>query len=290
MSLQRLLGRQAGVLTLQQAVAEGMSAATVHRWARQGIWERLYPSVYLVGGHRLTDEARVRAAWLWAGGEPAAVTGPAAAYWHGMLDRAPATIELTVHRHTHLRPQLGIVLRRRDLPWQDQMGTRDLWLADKPLAALETAIALPDGSTFLDRALQKHVRFPALYRAYCRNIGREGSSAAGRMITAAADRADSAAERLLVKLLRDAGIGGWVLGHPFGPYRIDVAFPAAKVAIEVDGWAWHVDAERFRNDRRKGNAITRGGWSLLRFTWHGLDGQPRETIAEIRETLALAAA
>jgi very-short-patch-repair endonuclease len=104
-----------------------------------------------------------------------------------------------------------------------------------------------------------------------------GSSEAGRLIIAAADRADSAAERLLVKLLREAGITGWVLGYPFGHYRIDLAFPASKVAIEVDGWAWHVDAERFRNDRRKGNAIARERWDLLRFTWHDLDGRPGET-------------
>ena len=69
---------------------------------------------------------------------------------------------------------------------------------------------------------------PDRYRAYCRNIGRHGSSAAGRLLVAAADRADSAAERLLVRLLRDAGISGWVLGHPFGPWRIDLAFPRRR--------------------------------------------------------------
>lgn len=146
-----------------------------------------------------------------------------------------------------------------------------------------------DGSTFLDRALQRHVRFPALYRTYCRNLGWSRSSAAGRMLTAAADRADSAAERLLVRLLREARLTGWTLGYPFGPYRIDLAFPTARLAIEVDGWAWHVDAARFRADRRKGNAVTRAGWDLLRFTWHDLDGRPAEVLAEISETLARAA-
>ena len=76
---------------------------------------------------------------------------------------------------------------------------------------------------------------------------------------------------------------------PVRAYRIDLAFPAARLAIEVDGWAWHVDAARFRNDRRKGNAITRAGWDLLRFTWHDLDGLPAATIAEIVQTLGLAA-
>lgn len=92
-----------------------------------------------------------------------------------------------------------------------------------------------------------------------------------------------------MRILRDAGITGWVLGQPFGPWRIDVAFPRQKVAVEVDGWAWHVDAERFRNDRRKQNALVRSGWDPLRFTWHDLDGRPDEVAAEIGGTLATAA-
>jgi len=39
----------------------------------------------------------------------------------------------------------------------------------------------------------------------------------------------------------------------------------------------------------QGNLITRAGWSLLRFTWHDLDGRPAGCLAEILETLALAA-
>jgi very-short-patch-repair endonuclease len=120
-------------------------------------------------------------------------------------------------------------------------------------------------------------------------VGRYGSSEAGRLIRAAADRADSAAERQLTQLLRQAGITGWRVGAPFGPYVIDIAFPGPKVAIEVDGWAWHVDADRFRGDRRKGNALVRAGWTLLRFTWHDLTTRPHECLAEILDALALAA-
>jgi very-short-patch-repair endonuclease len=283
-SLDHLVCRQGGVVTLRQAVACGLSAATVHRRARQKAWERLHPAVYLVGGHRLTDEVRVRAAWLWAG-EGSVVSGPAAAYWHGLLDRAPEVVEVTVPRRCGPGGQPGVRVRRRDLATTDLVGTRDLWLTAVPLTVLETAVVLPDGSAFLDRALQRRVRFATLYRAFCRNMGRQGSSAAGRLLVAAADRADSAAERLLVRILRDAGITGWVLGHPFGPWRIDLAFPARKVAVEVDGWAWHVDAERFRNDRRKQNALVRDGWDPLRFTWHDLDGRPAAVVDEIWATL-----
>jgi very-short-patch-repair endonuclease len=61
------------------------------------------------------------------------------------------------------------------------------------------------------------------------------------------------------------------------------------VAVEVDGWAWHVDAQRFANDRRKQNALVRDGWDPLRFTWHDLDGRPDEVVGEIDATRAAAA-
>jgi very-short-patch-repair endonuclease len=287
--LDEVVRRQAGVIAFAQAVALGMSARTVQRRVATGAWRRLHPRIYLVGGHRISDEARVRSAWLWAGGHPAAITGPAAAYWHGLLDHPPGVVEVTVPRHVRRTPPRGVRLRRRDLLAADLVRARDLWLADVPFAALETAVALPDGSTFLDRALQRHVSFPALYRSYTRNLGRHGSASAARLLTAAADRADSAAERLLVTLLRGAGITGWVLGHPFGPYLIDLALPSVRLAVEVDGWAWHVDASRFRADRRKGNAIVSAGWTLLRFTWHDLTQRPSAVIAEIRMVLARAA-
>jgi very-short-patch-repair endonuclease len=105
----------------------------------------------------------------------------------------------------------------------------------------------------------------------------------------AADRADSAAERLLISLLRDSGLTGWERGLPFERWIIDVAFPEARLAIEVDGWAWHTDVDRFRADRRKGNALVRAGWQVLRFTWHDLTNQPAHVVLEIRSALLAAA-
>ena len=118
------------MLALRQAVACGMSAATVQRRARDGAWKRLHPGVYLLAGHRLTDEARIRAAWLWAG-EGAVVSGPAAAYWHGMMDRSPRIVEVTVPRARSPRCPDGVRVRRRDLAAIDIVGNRELWLTPR---------------------------------------------------------------------------------------------------------------------------------------------------------------
>lgn len=185
-----------------------------------------------------------------------------------------------------LRPFPGVRVRRRDVPNADLVGIDGIRLTDVPLTALDTAATLPDGSAFLDRALQKHVRFPRLYRAYCRNLGAEGFARVNELLVGAADRADSAAERLLTALLRRHGVTGWQCALAFERWTIDVAFASARVAVEVDGWAWHVDAERFRADRRKGNALVRAGWLVLRFTWHDLTARPADVVAEIVEALA----
>jgi very-short-patch-repair endonuclease len=289
MDLDTLLQRQAGVVGLHQAVAAGMSTRTLQRRVASGAWRRLHPRVYLAGGHRLTDEARIRAAALWCG-DQATVSGVAAAYWHGMMPRAPGPVDLAVPRSVRLEPGRGVLPHRRDLDPADRIEVRGLWVTASPLTVLQTATELVDGSTFLDRALQRHVHIDGLRAAHSRNLGRRGSARAGRLLAAAGDGAESAAERLLVKHLRRAGITGWVLGHPLGPYSIDLAFPAARLAVEVDGWAWHTDPARFAADRHKGNAITRAGWDLLRFTWHDLDGRPESCVQEVRELLTRAAA
>ncbi len=283
-----LLSRQDGLITDAQAMAHGLSARTLRRRVHDGGWRRVAPGVLLAGGHPLTDRVRVRAVGMWAAGR-GALSGPAAAWWHGMLPSAPAEVQLTVARSCGLRPRRGVVVRRRDLDPLDVTCAGGIDLTAKALTALETAVALPGGSVFLDRALQKHVRFPALHRAYCRNLGAQGNARAAELLTAAADRADSAAERLLIAILRAAGVPGWRQGVRFGPWTIDVAFPGVKLAVEVDGWAWHMEVDRFRADRHKGNALTRAGWTLLRFTWHDLTGRPEYVLAEIRAALAVAA-
>lgn len=280
------LRRQSGVISRSQARTAGLSQDAIDRRARGSRWERLHPGVYLSADHPYTDEVRIRAAVLWAG-KDAVAHGVSAAWWHNLGPELPSTVEVTVRRERNPGARPGVSVRRRDLPYPDFIGVRDLWVTDLPLTVLEAAVALgPQGSELLDGALQRRVKFPAVYRSHCRNQGRRGSAAASRLLAVAADRAASHAERLLVKLLRGAGITGWELGHPVQDYLVDLAFPLERVAIEVDGWAWHVSADRFVDDRRRQNVLVNLQWTVLRFTWHDLVGRPDGVVDEIRVALA----
>ena len=281
MDLSELLARQAGVVTRAQALACGLSARTIARRRAAGAWIELLPGVYLVAGHRRSHEMWVRAAWLWAGTR-ATVHGPAAAFWHGMLDAAPSPVQVTVPRGVRRARRAEVRIRHKDLAAADRLALRGIEVTARGLTVLETAAALDDGPAFLDRALQRYLRPEDLRAAYARGLGGYGMERAGRLLVAAMDRADSALERRLLRLLRAAGVTGVVRGLPFRAWHVDIAFPDVRLAVEVDGWAWHVDRDRFRADRAKQNALVGAGWTVLRFTWSDVHEHPERTVAVIR--------
>lgn len=243
--------------------------------------------MYLSADHELTCEARLRAAGLWAG-PGAVVSGVAAAWWHGLWADPPAMMEVTVPHGRQLAAQRGLRARRRDLPVEDVVELRGVCVTAVPLTVLDAAVALGQaGPMLLDRALQRRVDLRALYRAHCRNLGRRGSTAAADLLRTAADRAASEAERIMIRLLRVAQLTGWRCGYRIGACEVDIAFPESRVAIEVDGWAWHSDPEKFRHDRQRQNALVLAGWTVLRFTWHDLVNRADAVIAEIRAAVGV---
>jgi very-short-patch-repair endonuclease len=155
-----------------------------------------------------------------------------------------------------------------------------------PLTVVEAAARRGGGAKLMDSALQGHVELTQLWQAHLRTKGRYGSPAARRLLQAASDGARSEAERLLVKLLRDAGITGWRANYPVGGYRVDVGFPKQRVAIETDGWAFHSSQEDFQNDRERQNKIALLGWQVLRFTWLDLTEYPQRVLALIRRAIS----
>ena len=97
-----------------------------------------------------------------------------------------------------------------------------------------------------------------------------------------------ACRRLLIELLNDDGISGWIANHPVGGYVVDIAFPGLRIAIEVDGWAFHSDRQVFQSDRVRQNQIALLGWQVLRFTWFDLTERPQRVLAQIRRAICAA--
>lgn len=219
--LRHVLRRQSGVVTAAQAAELGIGRSNVRDRIRSDRWRRIAPRVYLSSDREFTDEVRLRAA-VYSAGPEATAHGLSAAWWHRLIPAMPAVVDVTVPRRCAPTPRRGVQVRRRDLAAADRVEFRDLWVTELPLTVLEAAVVGPDGSALLDRALQGRVSLSRLWAAHRRNEGRAGSAAAARLLTAAADGAASEAERVLVRLLRDAGITGWVLGYRRLSYVLDM--------------------------------------------------------------------
>jgi hypothetical protein len=275
--LQRLIAHQAGIISRGQAIDAGLTPDAVDRRLRLRRWLPVHPGIYLTDGRRREDsEVRARAAVLWAG--PGAVlSGPAAAWWHGMVGAAPETITLTAARPPRPRPGVGVRIHRLGSDDLDEL--RGLPVTAAALTVLDTAVELgAAGAAFLDRALRRGPGFPAVHAAHLRNRHAPGAASATRVLLAAADRSAAVAEATLVRLLRDSGVSGWRRGFRVAGRRASVAFPVARVAVEATGWAW-------RWSDPAGPAA-QAGWRLTYVSWADLTERPQQVLSEIEAVLA----
>lgn len=279
-----LLRNHDGVITLAQAQRAGLTQDDVEYRVHTGQWRRCARGVYFADDRQFTDNARIRVG-VWAYGDQAVASGLAAAWWHRLTRYAPDVVEVTVPRCRRLRFHPGTKLRRRDLDPAEVVERDHLRVTAPPLPVVEAAARRGGGAKLMDNALQRHVDLPELWKAHLNNKGRHGSPAARLLLRAAEDGTRSAAERLLAKLLRQAGITGWKANYRVCGYTVDYAFPDAKLILETDGWAFHSDVDDFNRDRVRQNALILAKWQVLRFTWLDLTEYPDRVITQINHAL-----
>jgi very-short-patch-repair endonuclease len=68
--------------------------------------------------------------------------------------------------------------------------------------------------------------------------------------------------------------------------ELDAWWPAARVAVEVDGWQSHGTRKAFQRDREKGNHLALHGILLLRFTHRDVTQRPERVAREVVAALA----
>ena len=68
---------------------------------------------------------------------------------------------------------------------------------------------------------------------------------------------------------------------PGGPVRLDAAWPEVKLAVELDGAAFHGSPEARERDLRRDAALAARGWLVLRFSYRRLLREREACRAEI---------
>jgi len=77
--------------------------------------------------------------------------------------------------------------------------------------------------------------------------------------------------------------------HPTRRWRFDFAWPALRLAVEIEGGEWnrgrHTRPRGFADDCEKYNAAAVSGWLVMRFTGGMVRGQLGKCCAEIIQAI-----
>jgi very-short-patch-repair endonuclease len=292
MHIETLFRRQDGLVSRAQAIAGGLSASAIGRLLAGGLWTLAAPGVYLSAAHRWTTRARIRAGALWLGGT-ATLIGVGAAWWWRLWDEPPEVLRFAVPPERRVRSRPGLRVVRRALEARFRTTIDGVSIASRAYAVVDAAaeLGLRRGAELMDRALlSDRVTLEGLRRAHHARLGRPGSAVVARLLVLAAGGARSEAERRLHGLLGCGRVTGWLADHRvvvpgYGVAVLDLAFPAARVLVEVDGWAYHRDLPAFRRDQGRQNALVLAGWTVLRVNWHDLEADSTGVLATVRAAL-----
>ena len=131
-------------------------------------------------------------------------------------------------------------------------------------------------------ALRRGVTTVARIRTTLEQIPRaSGNLVRNVLLSAARDNPWSPLELEAHQRLRRAGLKGWRTNHRVLldglAHFLDIAFPGARLALEMDGWQHHGNHLGFVADRIRQNRLVLGGWTILRFTTQSLDRLVPET-------------
>jgi len=188
-------------------------------------------------------------------------------------------------------PRDKLIPMRVHVPEQEVVNADGLPITTRARTAADIAHTLPlaVAQDIIDRLLVlEHITLPELADAVSQS-SRYGAAQAKQVVANAADRAASKAERIAHKLFRDARLPGFVANYPVRcrglVWKIDIAFVAAKVAVEINGWAIHRLPDRGRADYAKAADLQAVGWIVLTFTWHDLVDRPHAVLARVRAVL-----
>ena len=290
--LEALLRGQGGLARRRDVLRTGLSRRGLDRLVRQGRLRPLTPHLFTDVEQPAPDE-QLRA--LAVGLQGTVSHDSAALLWGLELVTHPDRLTVTVERDRSRASRAGARVHRRDLPRDDRVHRDGLWLTTPLRTVLDLCRSLPlaEAVAVADSALRRRlITVEELVGALAvlpPAVGRLRVAAVVRLVD---PRSESVLESLCRVLLHLAGLPApdtqWVVRRSDGRWigRVDFAWPAARLVVETDGFAFHADRASYRADRRRGNALVLDGWRVLRFSWEDVVHHPEGVIAEVRTALA----
>ncbi|MCP3911986.1 MAG: type IV toxin-antitoxin system AbiEi family antitoxin domain-containing protein [Actinomycetia bacterium] len=290
-----LFQRQHLVATRAQALESGMSARQVaYRVAREE-WRVLRRGAYQPSWAPRSWKSELMAVVLLTGGQSSHRSG---IRLYG-LDGARASWGPEVSlEHPLQKPMTGAIVhgsKQMDL----FPPTRVDGIPVTPVARtlLDAAAVVPELlPRLIDDALRRRLTaIPVLWGTLIRHAARGRNGTVNFRAELERRRNEEAVplsmwSRWVAKLLTDGGLPRPVFEHRIQRgadfmAQVDLAFPAWRVAVELDSVSFHTRLENFHRDPVRRNRIRNAGWHLIEVTWPLYSERPLELVATVAEAL-----
>jgi len=233
---------------------------------------------------------------IYAGGQLAAAWGRSAAAVVGLLDEHPTVPEIVVPYRRYARIHGAVVRRSSDICDDHVMLWKHIPVTKPLITAVDLGVVMSpmDLAEVYVRARQMRLFEPDAVKATITRLSRAGRTglrtarAATELVFIGDRPADSVLE---LRFHHD-------VGHYLPPYeyqwpvtvsgrsfRIDFAYPAVKLAIELDGYDKRKSRASLDYDAERGRLLLRDGWTVPHFTWTHVTSDPRGVAVEILDLL-----
>ncbi|HEY8306168.1 MAG TPA: hypothetical protein VIG79_05765 [Lapillicoccus sp.] len=276
---------QRGLLTREQCLGAGMTAAAVRWKVDRRVWEPVHRGVYQTRPGKDDWHTAALAALLAVPGS--AWSHQTAGFVEGLVGTPPLVVDLLVDERRRVATPAGARLHRRvdadafvdplHWPWRVDVDHTVLDLAAK--GSESDAVAL------LGRAFSRHLTSEAALRP--RLAARTRYPHRGLLDDVLADVADGAQSVMEVRFVRDVERAhGLPLGRRQAPtlssgLRLhDVAYDEERVLVELDGRLGHEGPARVGDGIRDRRSATLG-WLTVRAFWVDVAVTPCELAREV---------
>lgn len=237
-----------------------------------GAARRVLPGVYASAAHAESFEVRAHAVARWSG---AALSGAAALFVWGLLDKPPAELEIAVPHDLRVRGPSWLKVRRvsHELSATERNGLRVV----SPASAIVTGFGEVDPrlrAEIVFRAIRTGLAGAPQVREVLRGTPRVK---ARRALEARLDAAERGAhswleERGLREVFNTKAFAGFVRQHQVvvegERFVLDMFETRTRLAVELDGAQFHADGNaRIRDIRRDAVVATQGIQTIRLATW-----------------------
>lgn len=292
---------QHGVVHLRQAIDAGLTRRAIQHRIAVGRWEHVHREVVRISGAPDTGRQQLMAAVLGCPGSVVArqSAGRLAGFTHLPADDGWPHV-LRTHGSNHQLHRVHVHQTR--------------WLPDHHRTVIDgIPVTTPERTVFDLAAELRPQRFRRLVdellaasqvdltrlervHAELARRGRTGSRLMGVVLDERQGGYVPPASELearFVALCQRRGLpvaerqlrAPWAEDAGRASPRVDMAFPGARVLVELDSWRHHSSMAAFEGDRRRDQLAAAAGWRTLRFTWRQLTADPDHVVAVLRAVL-----